>query len=152
MFQSKWRMLLLGNWNARVGKGSDVDDVLGMFREHDSVGIAETGSVIPLLYLHQSISFLYCLLSANIKIKVKCNQTGKVFITNINKLLDEECDPIDVEEVEEGSTVYWEDEDMDAYPVTVLKVIGESEHSTDSIAPVIGTKICTHIVIPCMCV
>ena len=28
--------------------------------------------------------------------------------------------------MEIGGTVFWEDEDLDAYPVTVLKVIGES--------------------------
>ena len=34
MFQSKGKVLLLGNINARVGKSNDLDDVKGMFREH----------------------------------------------------------------------------------------------------------------------
>ena len=33
MFQSKGRVLLLGDFNARVGKSNDVDDVIGMFGE-----------------------------------------------------------------------------------------------------------------------
>ena len=33
MFQSKGRVLLLGDFNARVGKSEDVDDVIGMFGE-----------------------------------------------------------------------------------------------------------------------
>ena len=31
MFQSKGRVVLLGNFNARVGKSDDVDDAIGMF-------------------------------------------------------------------------------------------------------------------------
>ena len=34
MFQSKGRVLLLGDFNARVGKSDDIDDVIGMFREN----------------------------------------------------------------------------------------------------------------------
>ena len=34
MFQSKGRVLVLGDFNARVGKGEDVDDVVGMFGEN----------------------------------------------------------------------------------------------------------------------
>ena len=34
MFQSKGRVLLLGDFNARVGKSEDVDDVIGMFGEN----------------------------------------------------------------------------------------------------------------------
>ena len=30
IFQSKGRVLLLGDFNARVGKNNDVDDVIGM--------------------------------------------------------------------------------------------------------------------------
>ena len=33
MFQSKGRVVLLGDFNARVGKSDDVDDVIGMFGE-----------------------------------------------------------------------------------------------------------------------
>ena len=33
MFQSKGRVLLLGDFNARVGKSNDVDDVIGIFGE-----------------------------------------------------------------------------------------------------------------------
>ena len=33
MFQSKGRVLLLGDFNARVGKSNDLDDVIGMFGE-----------------------------------------------------------------------------------------------------------------------
>ena len=33
MFQSKGRVLLVGDFNARVGKGDDEDDVIGMFGE-----------------------------------------------------------------------------------------------------------------------
>ena len=33
MFQSKGRVVLLGDFNARVGKSNDVDDVIGMFGE-----------------------------------------------------------------------------------------------------------------------
>ena len=34
MFQSKRQVLLLGDSNTRVGKGEDVDDVIGMFGEN----------------------------------------------------------------------------------------------------------------------
>ena len=34
MFQSKGRVLLLGDFNARVGKSDDIDDVIGMFGEN----------------------------------------------------------------------------------------------------------------------
>ena len=33
MFQSKGRVVLLGDFNARLGKSDDVDDVIGMFGE-----------------------------------------------------------------------------------------------------------------------
>ena len=33
MFQSKGRVLLLGDFNARVGKSNDVDNVIAMFGE-----------------------------------------------------------------------------------------------------------------------
>ena len=33
MFQSKGRVFLLGDFNARVSKSNDVDDVIGMFGE-----------------------------------------------------------------------------------------------------------------------
>ena len=34
MFQSKRRVLLLGDFNAWVGKSEDVDDVIGLFGEN----------------------------------------------------------------------------------------------------------------------
>ena len=34
MFPSKGRVLLWGDFNARVGKSADVDDVIGMFGEN----------------------------------------------------------------------------------------------------------------------
>ena len=33
MFQSKWQVLLLGDFNGRVGESEDVGDVIGMFEE-----------------------------------------------------------------------------------------------------------------------
>ena len=41
-FQSKGRILLLGDLNARVGKGSDLDKGIGMVGEPDFVRITET--------------------------------------------------------------------------------------------------------------
>lgn len=70
------------------------------------------------------------------KVKVKRNQTGKIFGTTLSRLVDEDCNPLSADELEEGNNVYWEDENMDAYPVTIVKVIGESEH-TNSIVLVI---------------
>ena len=60
------------------------------------------------------------------KVKVWCDQTGKVFITSLPKVLDEDCNPLSEDELEIGGTIFWEDEDLDTYPMTVLKVIGES--------------------------
>ena len=80
-------------------------------------------------FFEHFIVLLYWLLTATVKVKVKCNQTGKVFITCMDKLLDEDCNPVCIEELEEGGNVYREDEDTDAYSVTVLKINGESIHA-----------------------
>ena len=65
------------------------------------------------------------LVTANIKVKVQCNQTGKVFVSPVVRLLDDDCNQIPVHQLHEGDSVYWEDDDSDAYPVTVIKIIGE---------------------------
>ena len=72
----------------------------------------------------------------SVKVKVKCNQTGKIFGATSSRLVNEDCNPLSADKLEEGNNVYWEDEDMDAYPATIVKLIGESEH-TNSIVLVI---------------
>ena len=61
--------------------------------------------------------------TAEIKIKVKCNQTGKVFISPLYRLEDESCNPILKDDLTQGASVYWTDAN-EGYPVTVLKIIG----------------------------
>ena len=51
MFKSKGRVLLLGDFNARVGKSSDVIDVVGMFGEDTHVLVI----VMVIYWLNYSI-------------------------------------------------------------------------------------------------
>ena len=64
--------------------------------------------------------FLYSLQIVNIKVKVKRNQTGKVFVTSLMRLVDDDYNAISPEELEDGGSVYWEDEDIAAYLVTFV--------------------------------
>ena len=47
-------------------------------------------------------------------------------MTTLAKVVDEDGYDISEDQLEVGDTVYWEDENLDAYPVTLVKVIGES--------------------------
>ena len=42
--------------------------------------------------------------------------------------MDDDGDPVGIDGVEEGGDLFWEDSDGDAYPVTVIKILGESKH------------------------
>ena len=60
------------------------------------------------------------------KVKVKCNQTGKVLVVKVAELTDENDEPICFEELEEGFNVFWTVNEL-SYPVTVLRLLGNSK-------------------------
>ena len=55
--------------------------------------------------------------------KVKCNQTGHVYVTGLDHLVDDQIHPVQKEDLFAGSQVLWE-VDESAYPVTVVEVLG----------------------------
>ena len=60
------------------------------------------------------------------KVKVKCNQTGKVLVVKVAELTDENDEPVCFEELEEGFSVFWTVNEL-SYPVTVLRLLGNSK-------------------------
>ena len=57
-----------------------------------------------------------------IQLKVKCNQTGKAFISPLHRLEDGDCNPILEHQLQQGASVYWTD-DNEGYPVTSVKLV-----------------------------
>ena len=54
------------------------------------------------------------------RVRVRCNQTGKVFVTPISSLEGKDCSPVTQKEV---LSVFWVDRDGNSYPVTVAKIL-----------------------------
>ncbi len=54
------------------------------------------------------------------KVNVRCNQTGRVFTCNAEELITEQIQPINNEDIYDGSQLLWE-VDGDGYPVTVIE-------------------------------
>ena len=64
-----------------------------------------------------------------VKVRVKCNQTGKVFVSPLSRLEDEQGTPILLKDLEEGAGVYWADDEKErGYPVKVVRVLESSKH------------------------
>ena len=70
--------------------------------------------------IHLALSLWF---AANVKVKVKCNQTGKTFMSSVHHLEDQDCNPITTPE--EGASVFWTD-GTSGYPVTILKIVTTS--------------------------
>ena len=65
-----------------------------------------------------------------VKVRVKCNQTGKVFVCPLSRLEDQQGSPILLNDLDEGASVYWSDDDGErGFPVKVLRVLGSSKHN-----------------------
>lgn len=71
--------------------------------------------------------FPFHMSSAVQRVKVRCNQTGKVSISSVEQLADEAGDPVCSEEMEEGVNVLWIDDTEEAYPVTFLRILANSK-------------------------
>ena len=57
------------------------------------------------------------------RVRVRCNQTGKFFVTSLSSLEGKDCSPIVQKEVQVGLSVFWVDRDGNSYPVTVTKIL-----------------------------
>lgn len=62
--------------------------------------------------------------TVNVKVRVRCNQTGKVFVTSISSLEDKDCNPVTQRQVQEGLSFIWVDGgNGSGYPVTIMKIL-----------------------------
>lgn len=71
------------------------------------------------------ITYVLCFyVAVDVKVRVRCNQTGKYFVASLSHLEDAGCRPVLKDQLKERLSVFWVDtETGKSYPVTVMKVL-----------------------------